>query len=120
MRRFCTRPASPDDARSAAAVYARAFADCQDAFPDAAEATTEAGFQLLLQTGNAFLVAEHEGAAVGAVRHQEDEGILWFDLLASIVPGAGRELARAVDRLAQDRGLRLVRSRVPDLGRLPD
>ena len=36
------------------------------------------------------------------------------------MPRAGRELARRVDHLAQDRSIRLLRTRVPEANRLPD
>jgi hypothetical protein len=120
MRAFTTRSATPDDAEGAAHVLAAAFRGRDHVFSDAKRAASAAGFALLLQTGHAFLVAEDEGVPAGVVRIHEDEGILWFDLLASCVPGAGRELARAVDRLAQDRGIRLVRTALPDTPPLTD
>lgn len=114
------RRATLDDAPAVAALYARAFANDFGLHPGAADASTPAGFALMVQTGHAFLLAEGEGRLAASVRLREEEGVLHFDLLASAVPGAGRALTRAVDRAAQDRGLRLVRTRVPDRGRLPD
>jgi len=67
-----------------------------------------------LQTGQAMLVAEHDGALAAMVRHGEEEGIAWFDLLASRRAGAGWTLVRMVEMAAQDGGLRLVRCRIPD------
>ncbi len=69
----------------------------------------------LMQTGHAFFVAERNDEVVGAVRHREDEGIAMFDLLASAYPGAGRALVVAVERMAQDTGARLVRTRIPEV-----
>ncbi|MCK9519579.1 MAG: hypothetical protein M0R74_11230, partial [Dehalococcoidia bacterium] len=69
---------------------------------------------LLAQTGHRILVAEHDGAVAGFVRWWDHEGIAWFDLLASSVPCAGRELVRAVGRAAQDAGIRLARATIPD------
>lgn len=106
------RPATADDADAAAAVYIaaaeRGAGFVGDPPPDAA------AFRLMLQTGHAFFVAEAGGRILGAVRHHEDEGIAWFDLLASVRPLAGRLLLQAVEHSAQDRGLRLARCRVWD------
>ena len=74
----------------------------------------------LMQTGHAFLVAEREGTVAGAVRHRDEEGIGWFDMLASVEAGAGQALVAAVEHLAQDGGLRLVRTRILDVGILED
>jgi len=73
----------------------------------------------MVQTGHAFLVAEISGAITGAVRFADEDGITWFDLLVGGAPGAGRALIQAVMRGAQDRGIRLVRARVPDRWPLP-
>jgi ribosomal protein S18 acetylase RimI-like enzyme len=106
-RRFTIRPVTPEDAPAGDEFYRRA-------------GTPLAGpLELMLQTGNAFLAAYDEsGALQGLVRHWDDEGIAWWDLLVSNAPGAGRALARGVESRAQDRGLRLVRLEVPDAGRL--
>lgn len=69
---------------------------------------------LLAQTGHRILVATHNDEPVGFVRWWDEEGVAWFDLLASVRPGAGRELVRAVGRAAQDAGLRLARTVIPE------
>jgi predicted GNAT family acetyltransferase len=120
MPAFTTRAATPDDAEAVAVLIDRAFRSQRALFPEALEADTAAGFSVLLQTGHAFLLAEAGESLAGAVRHRDDEGIVYFDLLAAAIVGAGRELTRAVDRLAQDRGIRLVRTRIPETGRLAD
>jgi len=94
------------DAPGAAALYASVRLPGAPATP--------AAFDLALQTGNAFLVAESGRRIFGAIRFREDEGIGWFDLLVSARPWAGLELVRAVERRFQDRGIRLVRCRCPD------
>jgi GNAT superfamily N-acetyltransferase len=109
---FSLRIATTDDATAAAALYARS------GLPGAP--TSPAQFELMTQTGHAFLVAESGTAIAGLVRFHDDEGITWFDLLVSTVPGAGRALIHAVIRGAQDRGVRLARSRVPDRWPLPE
>lgn len=111
MSAFIVRPATPDDAEEAAAVLRRAFASEPDAYPAAATMTAPE-FALLLQTGHAFLVAERDGHVAAVVRYRDDDGISWFDMLASVVAGGGRALARAVETGAQDRGIRLVRVKV--------
>ena len=119
MPEISIRPADADDALPVAALYQRVFAD--DApYAGLSDVRDPSRFALLLQTGHAFLVAEVGDRIVAAVRHRDDEGIAFFDLLASERPRAGRELARRVDHLAQDRGIRLVRTRVPEASRLPD
>ncbi len=120
MPNVSLRPATADDAAEVAALYRRVFADVPASYPGLADAQDPGRFSLLLQTGHAFVVAETGGRIVAAVRHQDDEGIATFDLIASELPRAGRELARRVDHLAQDRGIRLVRTRVPEASRLPD
>ena len=79
-----------------------------------------AAFEVMAQTGNAFLVAAYDEEIHGAVRFHDDDGIAWLDLLVADVPGAGRRLLRSVENGAQDRGLRLVRMTVPEDSRLPD
>jgi len=69
---------------------------------------------LLAQTGHRILVATRDDKPVGFVRWWDEEGVAWFDLLASVAPGAGRELVRAVGRAAQDAGIRLARTVIPD------
>ncbi|MBE0609262.1 MAG: hypothetical protein IH609_07775 [Dehalococcoidia bacterium] len=112
MSAFTFRIATTDDAAAAAALYARS--GLADAPASAAE------FELMTQTGHAFLVAESGVALAGLVRFHDEEGITWFDLLVASVPGAGRTLVHAVIRGAQDRGIRLARSRVPDRWPLPE
>lgn len=103
---FTIRAARSEEAAAIAKLYARtALADAP---------TTAAAFELMTQTGHAFLVAELNGAIWGAVRYFDEEGIGWFDLLVSERPWAGAQLVRAVQRGCQDRGLRLVRCRCAD------
>jgi GNAT superfamily N-acetyltransferase len=117
---FTIRAASPDDAAAVAGLYRTAASkpEGRDALPGAP--TTPQAFDLMSQTGSAFTVAERDGEVVGAVRWHDDEGIGWFDLLAATATPAGRLLARAMEMGAQDRGLRLLRARVPEDSRLPD
>jgi GNAT superfamily N-acetyltransferase len=113
---FFVRPATPDDAETAAGVLRTAFAKLADIFPEAASITA-AEFNVLTQTGRAFLVAvtgeETDEAVVGVVRHWDEEGIAGFDMLAATDVGAGRALVRAIEQRAQDKGTRLVRTEVP-------
>jgi hypothetical protein len=104
--------------------YACRLADADDAEPvaDLYRASGIAGapaaqglVERMLQTGNAFLVADDDPYLDGAVRFREDEGIGWFDLLVSARPWAGAQLVRAVERRFQDRGLRLSRAHIPDI-----
>ncbi|HEX6031886.1 MAG TPA: GNAT family N-acetyltransferase [Tepidiformaceae bacterium] len=113
------RPAQEEDAGAIARMLARGAAR-NPALLEGAGPPSEAEIERLAQTGHAFLVAEHDGEVVGSVRHHEEDGIGWFDLLAAGRAGAGGALVAAVERLAQDRGLRLVRARVPEDGALPD
>jgi len=100
------RQATSDDAFAVAELYAASGISW---------APASAGeFEVMLQTGHAFLIAAEEAGVLGAVRHQENEGIGSFDLLVSSRPWAGAQLVRAVERLCQDRGIRLVRCRCPD------
>jgi len=108
------RPAIPDDAEGIAAVLRDAFSRARAPEPDAAKAMEPGGAALLMQTGSALLVCADGDRVVGVVRHHDDEGVAWFDLLASTLPGAGSRLVKAVGTLAQDGGLRLVRARIPD------
>lgn len=107
-RRFTIRPVTAEDAATGEQFYREA-------------GVTLAGhLEILLQTGNAFLAAyDTSGSLCGLVRHWDDEGVAWWDLLVSIAPGAGRALVRGVQRLAQDRGLRFVRIMTEDASRLP-
>jgi hypothetical protein len=109
---FSFRLATADDARAAATVYE------SSGLPGAPISPGE--FERLTQTGHAFLVAEADGHLFGAIRVREDEGIAWFDLLVSRRAWAGAHLVRAVERGAQDRGIRLVRAVAPDSGVLQD
>lgn len=106
------RPATGEDAPAVAALYRRSGLPGAPADPGL--------FERMVQTGNAFLVAEADQAVHGAVRLWDDEGIGWFDFLVSGRPWAGLELVRAVERRCQDRGLRLVRAKCPENGLLPD
>lgn len=110
--RFTFRPASSEDAPAAAKLYGGS---------GLARAPRSPGeFELMTQVGHAFLVAEAGGRLAGIVRFHDEEGITWFDLLAADVPGAGKALIGAVVRGAQDRGIRLARTRVPDRWPLPE
>lgn len=120
MTSLAVRDATPDDSAAIAALYRSAFSGLPYAQSEAAQASQPGGFELMLQTGSAFLVALSGDAPCGAVRWWQDEGICWYDLLASLRPGAGRALTRAVDQRAQDLGLRLVRTRIPDVRRMAD
>ncbi len=120
MSDFAVREATPEDAASASDVYRRVFSGVAHASEAAGRASKVREFELMQQTGSAFLVATRDDVIIGAVRWWQDEGIAWFDLLASLRPGAGKALARAVDQRAQDHGLRLVRTTVPDVGVLAD
>lgn len=75
---------------------------------------------VLAQTGHRILVAERDSTIAGFVRWWDEEGVAWFDLLAAILPGVGRDLVRAVGRAAQDVGLRFARAVVPDDGIYPE
>ena len=108
MASHTTRPATSDDAPAIADLY---LAMGPDGAPE-----TAVEVDLLLQTGHAFLVAESDGLVFGSVRFRDEEGIGWFDFLASARPWAGAQLVRAVERGAQDRGIRLVRCHAPDRG----
>ncbi len=118
MSRFLTRAAQPEDAAAASALLARAFAGREHLLPGGG--IDEAGFQRLIQTGSEVLVAELGGVVCGTVRRWHDDGIAWFDLLASARPGAARALVTAVEKWAQDQGFRLARTRLPEDGVLPD
>lgn len=112
MSRYAIRRAEPVDAAGLAAVFARSFEGLAHLLWPGLE--TPEGVAAALQTGSEMLVAEDAGGAVvAAVRFGSDEGVLWFDSLGSIAPGAGRALVRAVERLAQERGLRQARTRIP-------
>ena len=111
-RRFSVRAADGDDAGGAAHLYGQSGL--------AIAPTTASQFDLMTQTGHAFLVAEDEHGIAGVVRYHDDDGITWFDLLVSGEPGAGRDLVAAVCRGAQDRGIRLVRAVVDDQYPLPE
>ncbi|MGE5597484.1 MAG: hypothetical protein ACM3S1_15770 [Hyphomicrobiales bacterium] len=111
MERIAVRTLQEEDAAAARALLARAR-------PCGWEPSADPW--LLAQTGSRFLVAVAGERLAGLVRWWDDEGIAWLDTLASGVPGAGRELVRAVGRAAQDAGLRLVRLRAPEDGPLPD
>ena len=120
MSRFAIRIADSDDAPVLAALLADAFAGSNACYPEASPPSTE-DLSVRMQTGEAFLLAELDGDAVGALRrHEDDEGIAGFDLLASRLAGAGRALIRAIEARAQDGGLRLVRVELPDEPRLAD
>lgn len=110
--RFLVRGASSEDASALAELIRKAFGDLLEAYPAAAEAADAGRLALLLQTGAKMLVAEDDRGAAGTVRWWREEGVAWFDLLASRRPFAGRTLVRAVERLARDLGLRLCRAAV--------
>lgn len=106
------RPFEPDDAGPVDRVLATAFAD-EPRSPRTSEAIAR-GSALISQMGSALLVAERDGEVAGAVRWWQDEGVAWFDLLASERPPIGRQLIAAVEARAQDHGLRLVRIETPE------
>ncbi|MCC6381063.1 MAG: hypothetical protein IT304_01065 [Dehalococcoidia bacterium] len=112
MQTFAVRPFQADDSAAGDGVLATAFAGADAAFPEAHDART-LGLARLAQTGHRVLVAEDAAGLAGVVRWREEEGLAWFDLLAAARAGAGPVLVRAVERAAQDGGLRLVRTRVP-------
>jgi predicted N-acetyltransferase YhbS len=112
---FTVRPFRPDDAAAADLLLREAFADQGEA-----REAVAAGTLRLSQTGSRLLVAEDELGLAGLVRWWDDDGIAWADLLVAAVPGAGRELVRAVERAAQDRGLRVLRGAVDEATGLPD
>ncbi len=118
---FTLRPVTPEDAESVAHLYNECTTArrAQDGLSLGGAPQSAAEVEVLSQTGSAFLVAEYAGTVAGAVRYRDEEGIAWFDLLAATVAGAGRVLVRAMEMGAQDRGLRLVRLRVPEGSRLP-
>lgn len=120
VKGFTVRPVDPDEREAVASLYVRAAAtpEGRAALPGAPESA--AAFDVMAQTGSAFLAAEREGRLAGVVRYWDDEGIAWFDLLVAEVTGAGPVLIRAAEMGAQDRGLRLIRARVPQEGGLPD
>lgn len=119
MTDFEIRPAGEDDVHGLAAVYSAVCGYYPAAFVTGMEIRAT-DIATLLQTGHAFLIAELERAVVAGVRHREDEGIASFDLLASDRAGAGRALVAAVERMAQDGGIRLVRTRIPEAAILLD
>lgn len=113
------RTALPEDADAASAVLRAAFAPEHELFSEPATLTPGA-FEVVLQTGHRVLVAHAGGQVVGVVRLWDDDGMGWFDWLASASPRAGRSLLRAVEIEAQDRGIRLVRTNIPEGGTLQD
>lgn len=108
------RPFEPGDAAAADALLREAFAGDRNATDALSTGTLR-----LSQTGSCLLVAEDELGLAGLVRWWENDGVAWADLLVAAVPGAGRELIRAVERAAQDRGLRMVRGVVDEASALP-
>jgi len=110
---FHVRKAAADDVPAIARVLNHVLSrrtDCDWAF----SAVDEQSLAVLTQTGYNMLVATWRGHVVGIVRTWDEEGIGWFDMLASSRTGAGMALLRAVEQSAQDAGLRLARLRVPD------
>jgi ribosomal protein S18 acetylase RimI-like enzyme len=116
---FSLRPATPDDTAAIAALYEGALAKPGGGLALADAPQTAAALDLMSQTGSAFVVAERDGRIAGAVRYWDDDGIAWFDILAAGEAGAGRALVRTMETGAQDRGLRLIRARLPEESRLP-
>ena len=107
-RVFEIRPVSADDTAEGEAFYA----DAGVSLPGL--------LALLLQTGSAFLAAyDGSGRLRAMVRHWDEDGTGWLDLLVSTEAGAGRALIRGVERLAQDHGIRFVRLAVPEASPLP-
>lgn len=113
------RQATEEDASALAGIYAAVRGYYPADFVEGMDLSA-GEIATLLQTGHAFLVAEWDGSAVAGVRHREEEGIASFDLLASIRAGGGRALVAAIERGAQDHGVRLVRTRISDAGVLLD
>jgi GNAT superfamily N-acetyltransferase len=119
VSRFATRRASLDDAPVIAGVLGSCYGGREVFLPGGQAPTTES-VATLLQTGNELLVTTVAGGAVsGVVRLWGDDGVEWFDMLASAAPGAGRYLVGEVECRAQDSGLRIVRTRLPGDERLP-
>lgn len=112
MTDYVCRPVDSEDAEPMADLYRASGIAGAPAAPSLVDR--------MLQTGNAFLVADDGTYIDGAIRFREVEGIGWFDLLVSARPWAGVELVRAVERRFQDRGLRLSRANAPDVAPLPD
>ncbi|MFN0145128.1 MAG: hypothetical protein ACKVT1_01345 [Dehalococcoidia bacterium] len=110
---FTVRPFLPGDAATIDDLLLQAFGGFEEEFPGADEAIA-LGATRLAQTGHHLLVAEDAQGTAGAVRWAEEEGVATLDLLVSGATHAGRALVRAVERAAQDRGLRLLRARVPE------
>lgn len=107
------RPFRVEDAPDVARLLATAFGGFEDEFPGAKEALAR-GPELLAQTGARLLVAAGpEERAIGVVRWTDEEGIGTFDLLCGSRPGSGRLLVRAVERAAQDAGIRFLRCAIP-------
>lgn len=116
---FIVRRASVEDATALAALTVDSGLG-ESGAPFALDAADAGWIARGLQTGQAMLVVERHGAVVAMARHGEDEGVAWFDLLASRRPGAGWTLVRTIEMAAQDGGLRLVRCRIPDAPDLED
>lgn len=112
MSRFAVRRADPADAADIAALLARAFED-REVFLFSGSSPGMGDVAALLQTGNEMIVALDGPTVVAVARLWSEDGVEWFDQLASQVPGAGRELVRAAERRAQDAGLRHARTRIP-------
>ena len=88
-----------------------------DAFPGATAPSPAAS---LAQTGHRFLVAWlDEDELVGGMEWGAEEGVAWFDRLASERVGAGRALVHEVERQAQEAGCRYIRCTTTDTGSLP-
>jgi predicted N-acetyltransferase YhbS len=119
MTNTIIRTALPEDAAAASAVLRAAFEGEHELFSEPAT-LTPGTFEVVLQTGHRVLVAEAGGQVVGVVRLWDEDGMGWFDWLASAAPWAGRALLRAVEIEAQDRGIRLVRANIPEGGALQD
>ncbi len=109
---FEVRQATQDDAPGIAAISRESPDEgAAELFDDWAD---DAGVARMLQTGHDVTVAERDGEVAAFAEWREDEGVAWCERVASAVPGAGRVLVRAFGRRAQDGGLRLVRSHVPE------
>lgn len=111
MPDWVCRPATSEDAEAIADLYAAS------GIPGAPALSGQV--EVMLQTGHAFLVADDDPYLDAAVRFRDDEGIGWFDLLVSAHAPAGVRLIRAVERVFQDRGLRLARAWTPETAGLP-
>ncbi len=110
---FNVRTARPEDDAAVAGVITRAFDEHRDLY-DVSRWMPVETVRTHFQTGSLFFLAERSDRPAGACRAWERDGIYWISALASLQPGAGRALTEAVERAAQDSGIRLVRFEGPE------